>query len=83
MNSLLISWNRVVEVLGIINGIHSKFKNVIMSEVTLASRLRDSAQPIRMQVSFDIFKLSYILKRGVNPINILSTYNLFSKFPMH
>jgi len=50
--------------------------NLRMSEVTIATRLRDRAQPIRMQVSFelslsDILKLSYILKLRVNPIIIV------------
>jgi len=34
-------------------GANTKFENVRMSEVTIATRRRDGAQPIRMQDSFE------------------------------
>jgi len=46
-----------------------------MSEVTIATRSCDSAQPIRMQVYFELIQLSYIVILIVNPIydvNIIS-----------
>jgi len=38
----------------ILMGFTLKFKNGTMSEVTIATTSRDRAQPIRMQVSFDL-----------------------------
>gem|GEM_PF-5750082 len=40
-----------------------------MSEGTIATRSRDSDQPIRMQVSFELLQLYYILQLS-NPIII-------------
>jgi len=53
-----------------INGIHSKIKNLRMSEVTLATRSRESAQPIRIQVSFELRTF----------FSFLTFWNLFESF---